>query len=271
MGSRGTALPFLDHGTRRGWGVSVTPRPLFTPGKDPVPIVQEAGWAPGPVWTGAENLTPNGIWSPDHPARSQLPYRLCYPAHNNLPAFVYIIQATRTSQFITTSSPHLCTYHTHCQHSPLFPSAASLVPAFGFPLLQLLLVFLLLAEPLPIKHNVTTVAQKYEIMRRKEYLWITAISRWHIKNHVKPWYRKEGNGQQCTVASLILKWKVSMAGNKMKYYSLETELVPVFRLKYNNCSVRPHKQRLSAALPIGPNQVGLTISAWRWGLILCSY
>ena len=32
-------------------GVSVTPRPLFTPGKDPVPIVQEAGWAPGPVWT----------------------------------------------------------------------------------------------------------------------------------------------------------------------------------------------------------------------------
>ena len=34
------------------------PRPLFTPGKDPVPIVQEAGWAPGPVWTGAENLAP---------------------------------------------------------------------------------------------------------------------------------------------------------------------------------------------------------------------
>ena len=26
------------------------------PGKDPAPIVQEAGWAPGPVWTGAENL-----------------------------------------------------------------------------------------------------------------------------------------------------------------------------------------------------------------------
>jgi hypothetical protein len=31
------------------------PRPLSTPGKDPVPIVQEAGWAPGPVWTGAES------------------------------------------------------------------------------------------------------------------------------------------------------------------------------------------------------------------------
>jgi hypothetical protein len=35
------------------------PWPLFTPRKDPVPIVQEAGWAPGPVWTGAENLVPH--------------------------------------------------------------------------------------------------------------------------------------------------------------------------------------------------------------------
>ena len=56
--SRGIALPFHDHGTRKWWGVMVTPRPLFTPGKDPVPIVQETGWAPGPVWTGAENLAP---------------------------------------------------------------------------------------------------------------------------------------------------------------------------------------------------------------------
>jgi len=26
-----------------------------TPGKDPVPIVQEAGWTPGPVWTGGKS------------------------------------------------------------------------------------------------------------------------------------------------------------------------------------------------------------------------
>jgi hypothetical protein len=52
-GSRGIALLFHDHGTRRGCGVSVTPWSLFIPGKDPLPIVQEAGWAPGPVWTGA--------------------------------------------------------------------------------------------------------------------------------------------------------------------------------------------------------------------------
>ena len=42
-GSRGIALPFHYHGTRRGWGVSVTPRPLFTPGKDPV-IRSTGGW-----------------------------------------------------------------------------------------------------------------------------------------------------------------------------------------------------------------------------------
>jgi len=43
----------------------------FTPGKDPVPIVQEAGWAPGPVWIGAENLAPTGIRSPQLPSRSE--------------------------------------------------------------------------------------------------------------------------------------------------------------------------------------------------------
>ena len=80
-GSRGIALPFHDHGTRRGWGISVTLWLLFTLGKDPVPIVQEAGWAPGPVWTGAENFASTGIRSPDHPARSESLYRLNYPAH----------------------------------------------------------------------------------------------------------------------------------------------------------------------------------------------
>ena len=35
--------------------VSSKPRPHFTPGKDPVPILQEAGWAPGLVWTGGKS------------------------------------------------------------------------------------------------------------------------------------------------------------------------------------------------------------------------
>ena len=76
---RGIALLFLDHGTRRGWVVSSTPRPHFTPGKDPVPILQEAGWAPGPVWTGGKSR-PHRDSIPDRPARSQSLYRLSYRA-----------------------------------------------------------------------------------------------------------------------------------------------------------------------------------------------
>ena len=80
-GSRGIVLLFHDHGTRKSWEDSVKPRPLFTPGKDPVPIVQEARWAPGPVWTGAENLPPPGIRSQDLQSVTQSLYRLSYPAH----------------------------------------------------------------------------------------------------------------------------------------------------------------------------------------------
>ena len=78
-GSTVIALLFLDRGTRRGWGISVTLRPLFTPGKDSLPIVQEAGWAPGPVWTVAENLAPTGIRFPDRPARCQSLYLTTLP------------------------------------------------------------------------------------------------------------------------------------------------------------------------------------------------
>jgi hypothetical protein len=54
--------------------VGTTPHPNSAPGTDPVPTVQEAEWAPGPVWTGAENLAPTGIRSLDRPARSQSPH-----------------------------------------------------------------------------------------------------------------------------------------------------------------------------------------------------
>ena len=61
--------------------VSSTPRPHFTPGKDTVPILQEAGWVPGPVWTGGKSR-PHRDSIPDRPARSQSLYRLSYPAHD---------------------------------------------------------------------------------------------------------------------------------------------------------------------------------------------
>ena len=48
------------------------------PERDPVPIVQEVGWDPGPVWKGGKNLAPTGIRSPDSPPRSESLYRLSY-------------------------------------------------------------------------------------------------------------------------------------------------------------------------------------------------
>jgi hypothetical protein len=57
----------------RGWWS--TPRPgRFTPGKHPVPIVLEVGWTPGPVCTGAENLTPTGSRSSDRQVRIESLY-----------------------------------------------------------------------------------------------------------------------------------------------------------------------------------------------------
>ena len=40
--------------------------------------VREAGWVPGPDWTGVENLAATGIRSPDRPACSESLYRLNY-------------------------------------------------------------------------------------------------------------------------------------------------------------------------------------------------
>jgi hypothetical protein len=53
------------------WSAAASGRTL-PPGKDPVRIVQEARWVPGPVWTGAERLAPTGIRSPARPARSSV-------------------------------------------------------------------------------------------------------------------------------------------------------------------------------------------------------
>jgi hypothetical protein len=60
-----------------GWS---TPRPYcLTPGKYTKLIAQEVGWAPGSVWTGAEDVAATGIRYPDRPARSESLYRLSYP------------------------------------------------------------------------------------------------------------------------------------------------------------------------------------------------
>jgi hypothetical protein len=62
-GSRGIALLFHDHGTRRGGEGSVSlPGRSLLPGKTRHPLYKRLGGPPGPVWTGAENLSPIGIF-----------------------------------------------------------------------------------------------------------------------------------------------------------------------------------------------------------------
>jgi len=64
-----------------GWGGQPHAPAASTPGKDPVPIVQEARWAPGPISTGGKSR-PHRDSIADRPARSQALYWLSYPARS---------------------------------------------------------------------------------------------------------------------------------------------------------------------------------------------
>ena len=57
-----------------------TPRPWrFIPGKDAVPVVQEAGWDPRTVWTESGKSCLRRIRSPDHPIHNESLYLLQSP------------------------------------------------------------------------------------------------------------------------------------------------------------------------------------------------
>jgi len=90
---RGIALFFQDRGTRRGWAVSSTPRPHFTPGKDPVPIFRKLGGPQGRSGR-AEKSCPHRDSIPDRPARSQSLYRLSYRVHY-IYIYIYIFKKGR--------------------------------------------------------------------------------------------------------------------------------------------------------------------------------
>ena len=55
--------------------VTDTSQTLYCRGSAPLPIVQEAEWTSGPVWTGTENLSLTGIRSPDRPAHCESLYQ----------------------------------------------------------------------------------------------------------------------------------------------------------------------------------------------------
>jgi hypothetical protein len=64
------ALLFHDRSTRKRVSGQQDAQAALCPGKDPVPIVKEAGWASGPVWTGGKTR-PHRDSIPDRPSLSQ--------------------------------------------------------------------------------------------------------------------------------------------------------------------------------------------------------
>jgi hypothetical protein len=60
----------LDGG---GWSAP-RPGPIYCQEREPVPILQKAGCAPGPVWLGVKIMPLTGIQSLDHPASIELLY-----------------------------------------------------------------------------------------------------------------------------------------------------------------------------------------------------
>ena len=89
-GIRGIGLPFLDHSTRRGRGVSVTTRPPFTPGKTRYPLYRRLGGLQGRSGQVRKISPPPGF----------------YPRTVQPVASRYTDYATRSTQF-TVSPPIL--------------------------------------------------------------------------------------------------------------------------------------------------------------------
>ena len=78
-----------------GGGWSAPRRGRFSPWKDPVTTVQEAGWATGPVWTGAQNLAPQPGFDP----------RTVEPIASRYTDWSIVADGNRNVWKITTTSP----------------------------------------------------------------------------------------------------------------------------------------------------------------------
>ena len=101
---------FFNLSARWEWVVNDTPQPLYSRKIDRVPIVQGAGWAPGPVGTGAHSLALTGFRSPDRQARSGSLHRLSYAGQHtqarsgSLHRLSYAGQHTHMKEQVTCST-----------------------------------------------------------------------------------------------------------------------------------------------------------------------
>jgi hypothetical protein len=86
---------------------NAAPQLMYPRKKEPVPIAQEPGCAPGPIWTASENLAPTRFRFPDRPARSGS------LAEWSTPANTTVIGPTNTSLPVIYLStlPQCSTFH----------------------------------------------------------------------------------------------------------------------------------------------------------------
>ena len=114
----GIALLFHERGTRSGWVVSNTPRPHFTPGKDPVPIVHPRLGGPQDQSGRSEILVPTGIRS-----RTVQPVVIRYidwatrPTHEHTYKLISICEIQHT---FVTENQHLQVLSFHCAFFGLY-------------------------------------------------------------------------------------------------------------------------------------------------------
>jgi hypothetical protein len=109
-----------------GWMINATPRPLYSRERDPIPIVREAGWTPGAVWTGAENLACTGIRSPDRQARSKSLYRLRY--------LIWKLQTNESASEVCVHMSFICFICVHASCNNTFGSVMESVLWVAFVL-----------------------------------------------------------------------------------------------------------------------------------------
>jgi hypothetical protein len=65
---------------------------VFTPEKESVPVLDEAGWASGPIWTGQKNLAPfTGVRTHKRLTRSESLFPWHRPVPLNILASAFLL------------------------------------------------------------------------------------------------------------------------------------------------------------------------------------